>query len=609
MVSGTSLTQHAGRFAPLPPIARQCARGVHWLAAGLLLCLLGQPLPARPAVLLDAGRQPVALADAGQYRIDTTGKLGPEQVASNPDAAWLAAPASGIYPLLPRQALWIRLSVSSASPARWLLDIPYPALDRASLYTPGPAGGWLEQHAGDLIPVNSWPVPHRHPLLVVDTGGAPAPVSYLLRIENAQGFSAPLRFVTAAHLLRNEQKLSLFLGCYFGLAVLGGAVGLAGFLWLRDRVYLYYGLCSALVGLLQAAITGVAGVHLWPDSPQWTDRSLVVLATWMLMSLILLTTTIVSLAQRSRMLHALVWVVVLAGGALSVALGVTDSAIRLKLLVPYLLLVPTLVLLINFWAWRHGDPFGGWLLLSATPFAIGLALAIARYLQWIPQSFATEHGVLASMALELPAILAVLILRSRQRRENTRRIRGLDRMDPTTGLINGPVFVERLVRMMARSERLKHQGAVLLIDIVNTEQIQRDFGRKAADELPLRVAERLLSTAREIDSAARLSERRFGMLVEGPFAPEDAATLGPRVVARCLMPYKGLHVDCVAQVRVAYALVPCEGAGAQDLLGRLEERLAAAPGDDRKAVFMLGEAPPPSRRRSRSRPARTLPSG
>ena len=143
------------------------------------------------------------------------------------------------------------------------------------------------------------------------------------------------------------------------------------------------------------------------------------------------------------------------------------------------------------------------------------------------------------------------MLHSRQRCENIRRIDGLDRVDPSTGLINGHVFAVRLMRMIARSERLGQQSAVMLIDSINTEQIDRDFGRNAAEELPLRVAERLLSTAQEIDSAARLPKRRFGMLVEGPFGAEDSSSLGPRIVARYLMPYKGLYIDCVAQVRVA----------------------------------------------------------
>jgi diguanylate cyclase (GGDEF)-like protein len=327
---------------------------------------------------------------------------------------------------------------------------------------------------------------------------------------------------------------------------------------------------------------------LWPNSPYWADRSLAILGIWALLSVLLLNATVVSLAERSRLLNRLVWAVAGVGIVLSVLLGITDSALRLTLSVPYVVTVPVVLIGINVWAWRHGDRYGGWLLLTAIPFAIAWAIATARYMGWIPLSFITEQSGLASMAFQLPVLLVVLVLRSQQSRENKRRILGLDRIDPATGLINEHVFGERLMRMIARSIRLKHQSAVMLIDVINIEQIHRDFGRKAADELPLRVASRLLATAREIDSAARLSERRFGMLVEGPISDEDAATLGPRVVARALMPYKGLHDECVAQVRVAYALVPYQGNGAQSLLSQLESRLAAAASsDDKRAVFVL----------------------
>ena len=563
---------------------------VFGLVLTALLLAAGSALAQTRTVLdLDEQKQPVALADWGDYWIDPQARLEVTQLAGNTTLNWQKTLLRGIYPLLPGQALWIRFTVPPAPDTeRWLLEIPYAALDRASLYTHDKSGQWNEQRSGDLTPTSQWVTPHRHPLMVLDFN-AEEPTQYLLRIENAQGFSAPIRFVNTGRVLRSEQQISLFLGAYFGLALIGCVVGLLGMLWLRDRAYLYYGICSALVGLTQATVTGVAALHLWRDSPQWADRSLVLLATWMLMSLLLLNASVVSLAQRSRLLNTVVWGVLALGAALSVALGLTESALRLALIVPYLLLVPLVVLAINLWAWQRGDRFGGWLLLSATPLVISLGLAIARYREWLPQSFATELGILASMALELPALLAVLFLRSRQRRENTRRIRGLDRIDPSTGLINEAVFAERLMRMMARAERFRHQGAVLMIDLVNTEQIQRDFGRRAAGELPLRIAGRLLSTAREIDSAARLGDQRFGMLVEGPVSPEEAATLGPRIVARCLMPYRGLPETCVAQVRVAYALVPRQGPTAEIVLARLAQRLTGIAPESKRAVFMLAD--------------------
>ena len=556
--------------------------------SGILLAVACPAALAVPMVDLNPAKQPIALGNAGEYWIDVNAQLQPAQIASNTNIAWKASPENGIYPLKPKQALWIKFTVPpSQDTERWVLEIPYPALDHASLYTFNASGQFTEQKSGDLMAVNRWQIPHRHALMLVSFNAQTA-TQYLLRLDNAQGFSAPIRFANVRFVLRSEQKISLFLGFYFGMAVLGCAIGLLGLLWLRDRAYLYYALCSALLGLTLATITGAAALHLWPDSPDWADRSLAILGIWTLLSVLLLSATVVSLAERSRLLNRLVWVVAGIGVVLSVLLGITDSALRLTLVVPFVVAMPVMLLGINFWAWRHGDRHAGWLLLAAIPFAIFWAIATARYLGWIPLSFITEQSGLASMAFLLPALLTVLALRSQQSRENRRRILGLDRIDPITGLINEHVFGERLLRMVARSKRLKHQSAVMLIDIINVKQIQRDYGRKVADELPLRVASRLLSNVREIDSAASLSERRFGMLIEGPLSDANAASIGPRIVARCLMPYKGLHPECVAQVRVAYALVPYQDNSSQSLLLRLKNRLAlAVSSDEKRAVFLL----------------------
>jgi diguanylate cyclase (GGDEF)-like protein len=224
------------------------------------------------------------------------------------------------------------------------------------------------------------------------------------------------------------------------------------------------------------------------------------------------------------------------------------------------------------WAARRGDRYAIWLLAGSAPVILGAVFPLARLAGLIPVGFWTMHAMQVGIAIELPVLLVILMVRSQQRREHNRRIHGLDRIDPATGLINGHVFDERLARMLARARRLKYQSAVLLIDIVNIEQIRRDFGARSADELPLRVAGRLLSAAREIDAVARLSPLRFGMLVEGPLTAEEAASVGPRVVARCLMPFKSKPVEWVAQVRVAQTLAPAQ-TGGRTTRGRPASRL------------------------------------
>ena len=543
---------------------------------------------SRTVLDLDVQQQPVALKDWGDYMVDSTGQLNAAQVFSTGPSNWKPTQSNTIYPISSGQALWIRFTVPPAPDAeRWYLEVPYPSINRTSLFTLDSAGQWGEQKSGDLVAVSKWPVPHRHPLMPIAVS-AEVPKSYLLRLENGHSFGVSLQFLSESHLNHSEQRVSLILGIFFGLVGLAAVVSALSALSLRDPAYGFYAASVTLMGLTQATATGIAGLHLWPNAPAWNDVSTSVLPTLELVATLMFVSAAVSLPERSARLHRLFIGMALLGLVTAVAVAVVPIDVRMRVLMSYVFLPQLLAFAALVWAWQRGDRFAPWLILGFAPIALAVACVSARNMGWLPVSFLTKHASQIGVAIELPILMVILMLRSQQHRENKRRILGLDRMDPATGLINGHVFAERLMRMMARSERLKQQSAVMLIDIVNTEQIERDYGRKTAEELPLRVAERLLSTAREIDSAARLSERRFGMLVEGPFDAEDAGALGPRIVARCLMPYKGLHIDCVAQVRVAYALVPHQSTHAQSLLSRLEERLAwAASTGDKRAVFML----------------------
>ena len=543
---------------------------------------------SRSVLDLDVQQQPVALKDWGDYMVDSTGQLSAAQVFSTSPSNWQPTQSDIIYPISSGQALWIRFTVPPAPDTeRWYLEVPYPSINRASLFTLDSAGQWGEQKSGDLVAVSKWPVPHRHPLMPIAVS-AEVPTSYLLRLENGHSFGVSLQFLSESHLNHSEQRVSLILGIFFGLVGLAAVVSALSALSLRDPAYGFYAASVTLMGLTQATATGIAGLHLWPNAPAWNDVSTSVLPTLELVATLMFVSAAVSLPERSARLHRLFIGMALLGLVTAVAVALVPIDVRMRVLMSYVFLPQLLAFAALVWAWQRGDRFAPWLILGFAPIALAVACVSARNMGWLPVSFLTKHASQIGVAIELPILMVILMLRSQQHRENKRRILGLDRMDPATGLINGHVFAERLMRMMARSERLKQQSAVMLIDIVNTEQIERDYGRKTAEELPLRVAERLLSTAREIDSAARLSERRFGMLVEGPFDAEDAGALGPRIVARCLMPYKGLHIDCVAQVRVAYALVPHQSTHAQSLLSRLEERLAwAASTGDKRAVFML----------------------
>jgi two-component system, sensor histidine kinase LadS len=561
--------------------------GRRLLAFLLLLAGVAMPAAGRTVLDLDAANQPTSLHDWGDSWTDTTGAAQAAQVATRNNIVWTPTRDGAIYPLSTGKALWIRFTIPPAPDAeRWYLEIPYPSVDRVTLYSPDSVGQWQPQVAGDKLAVADWPVPHRHPLLPVVVS-AEEPRKFLLRVENAHSFSAPLNFVSESYLSRTEQRTSLILGIYFGLAGLAVTLGVLSAISLRDNAYGLYAITVALMGLSQAAMTGIAGLHLWPHLPWWNDLSPLVLPVLAVGSLLWFMSAVVSMAERSRPLYRLHSGAALLSLVTALVIILIEPSQRFHLMVPYIAAATTFTIGSLVWAARRGDRYAMWLLAGSAPVMLAAVFPLARLSGLIPVSFWTTHGMQVGIAIELPVLLVILMMRSQQRREHNRRIQGLDRIDPASGLINAYVFEEQLARMVARSRRLKYQSAVLLIDIVNYEQIRRDFGARLAEELPLRVAGRLMAGAREIDVVARLSPLRFGILMEGPLTAEESASAGPRVVARCLMPFRSKPIDWVAQVRVAQTFAPAQHEPAQPLVERLEALLATIPADSKRAVFSL----------------------
>jgi two-component system, sensor histidine kinase LadS len=206
-----------------------CDRARRSVAALLFLAtiLAGTTAAARTTLSFDPEHQPIMLSDAGDAWLDESGKLTVQDVQR--DAAtikWHPTAPDHIYKLDGGKALWVRVTVPPVSNTeRWYMEVVYPGIDRVELFVQNAAGQWITRVAGDSVPVASWPVPHRHPVLPLSVSANEPRVHYL-RIQNGTIFGAPLRFVSENYLGHTQQSVALGLGAYLGVVLL--AVVLAG---------------------------------------------------------------------------------------------------------------------------------------------------------------------------------------------------------------------------------------------------------------------------------------------------------------------------------------------------------------------------------------------
>ena len=575
----------------------------HCRAARLMAALIGlaallfAPISwaAGPTVVLDPARQPQRLLGAGEFWLDPTGTSTIEQVTHDQGVPWKMISENEIFQLQRQRALWVRFTVradAKAASDHWYLEVPSAAVDTVTLYT-ATQDGWHTTSAGDLLRVSTWPVPHRHPMLplALSAGGEQ---TYYVRIVNSHSFSAPaaIRERGGSRSLA-EQQIALWLGIYFGLAALAFVMAVHGAVTLKDLGFALYALTVLSMTLTQASLTGIGGLHLWGEFPWWNDMAPFVLPVIAGGCMIGFIGEVVSLGERSALVQKLVNGFALLAVPLTVGILLTDPATRFRMMLPYVVATIPMVVAVMLWALRRGDRYAPWLLAGNIPVAVGALFPVARTAGMIPATFLTTYSMQFGLALELPILMMMLLRRSQQRRDYIRRLKGLDRIDPATGLLNEAVFRERLARLIARSVRLKYRSAILLVDITNLEQIRRDFDRQAAQELPLRAWPAACCRRRARSTAWRACRTTASASCwKGPLKAGEVAEAAPRIVARCLMPFRNRPLGWSAQVRVAQALIPMDGTDPQQLVGQLEALLATtASHDGKRAVFNLSRPP------------------
>jgi two-component system cell cycle response regulator len=136
--------------------------------------------------------------------------------------------------------------------------------------------------------------------------------------------------------------------------------------------------------------------------------------------------------------------------------------------------------------------------------------------------------------------------------------------EPVTGMFNETFFRVTLDQRVLAARRHLRPVALVLLDVVKTTG---DAGWTAAD--PVMVATALRTTLREADTACRLADGRFALVLED--TPEDGAVWTVERLRRAILPG---HPELVVWAGVA--CYPAHAFDAMEVLERADDALAAA---------------------------------
>ena len=177
-------------------------------------------------------------------------------------------------------------------------------------------------------------------------------------------------------------------------------------------------------------------------------------------------------------------------------------------------------------------------------------------------------------------------------RESREELERLSVTDELTGLANRRRLTTELERELRRSERHGHPFSILMLDVDRFKRFNDSYGHPAGDALLKRLANTLLKSVRDVDTAARYGGEEFlVMLPEAPAA--DAARIAERIrAAREADRFTpdGGSGDVNVTVSVGYAVYPDDAKTAAALIEAADQALYRSKESGRNRVTAAGHS-------------------
>jgi predicted signal transduction protein with EAL and GGDEF domain/DNA-binding response OmpR family regulator len=171
------------------------------------------------------------------------------------------------------------------------------------------------------------------------------------------------------------------------------------------------------------------------------------------------------------------------------------------------------------------------------------------------------------------------------RRQAEDRIRHLANFDSLTGLPNRRQLIWRTERALDHARRLRHQAALLLIDVDRFKVINDTLGHGAGDEMLCELARRLRSCVRHTDqpmdgslesagsrshrsleAVGRLGGDEFVALLPEVSDEQDAQRVAQRMLEAAREPLWVAGQECFATISVGISMFPRDGQNVADLM-------------------------------------------
>ncbi len=319
------------------------------------------------------------------------------------DYSFEELPSKGVNFGIGDEVYWFRVALRHVGDKAqsYRLELNNPRLISVTCLQPGELGALYEQRSGTAYPYASRVVAHRNPSFLVNLDANETRTVYL-RVMHQGSFRFIMRVWTPSAFNEHRAETSLIQGLFYGAIVLMAIQSFYVAGALRQGGFLIHGFLNVAYLMYTAAMQGVAYQYLWPNSPWWADKSIllffgIAFALFFIFSAVFLET---------RRYAPRLGGVLLLCGFIAIAVGIgsmfgwvifNQVGHALGMAGPPLIVVTAVV------AWRRGHPLAPLFLLAWGFLLVGMFMLALLGQGVLPNTFWTEN------MLHIGAGLALLL--------------------------------------------------------------------------------------------------------------------------------------------------------------------------------------------------------
>lgn len=156
------------------------------------------------------------------------------------------------------------------------------------------------------------------------------------------------------------------------------------------------------------------------------------------------------------------------------------------------------------------------------------------------------------------------------------RLSYLANFDSLTGLPNRALFLDRLDHAVAVAKRNETKVALIFLDLDQFKAVNDAMGHPAGDALLVKVAERIKSALRDMDTAARLGGDEFTVLLERVGSHKDIETVASNLLSTINRTYRINGQDVFVSTSMGITLYPDDADDSEMLLRNADSAMYLA---------------------------------